>query len=129
MALLKLNEKCRNKEFILDDIICAENESKKHILSIFFRENLISFQKNTEFNALKKKEKEIQRKTMDGGKKRIPRAEFHGIFLNFAECGMRVKRGKSNFWGKKRNFSFFCGIPQKKFFFFTFFFLIKKKFF
>ena len=66
---------------------------------------------------------------MDGGKKRIPRAEFHGIFLNFAECGRGVKRGKSIFRGKKRNFSFFCGIPQKKFFFFTIFFLIKKNFF
>ena len=51
-----------------------------------------------------------------------PIFSFHGIFLNFAECGMGVKRGKSIFRGKKRNFSFFCGIPQKKFFFFTIFF-------
>ena len=24
----------------------------------------------------------------DGTKKRIPQAEFHGIFLDFVECGM-----------------------------------------
>ena len=35
---------------------------------------------------------------MDGGKKRFPRAEFRGIFLNFVECGMGVKSGISIFF-------------------------------
>jgi hypothetical protein len=30
-------------------------------------------------------------------KKRIPRAEFHGIFLNFAECGMSPSLIKRTF--------------------------------
>jgi hypothetical protein len=57
---------------------------------------------------------------MDGTKKRIPRAEFHGIFLDF--CGMwnDLKSGKSIFRPKKRNlrfFSTFYGISHKKNFF------------
>ena len=43
---------------------------------------------------------------MDGGKKRIPRAEFHGIFLNFVECGIAYESGKSVFLPNKRNSNF-----------------------
>jgi hypothetical protein len=49
---------------------------------------------------------------------RIPKAKFHGIFLNFAECEMGLK-GRKFFFRGKCGISIFLWNTTKNFFFYT----------